>query len=549
MRTIALLLAAMTSLAGDARAGTAEIFAARPELTPSQGRALITLARQTMANYLLTTSGDNRVTPPADLAGLNYQASVTLRRRGAVVAQVIKSDGDSLAENVAQAALKAMRSEKLPNRVGQAVLDSLTVEVEVIGPAIPADESDLAKLIEPGLTGLLLTRGTKKAYALPSTAYEVATGAQQMQLLCLPQIPLDPATMEQKPQWSIFTTRHFVSLPDGLVMELYRGKRIEEFDSLSEQTLTDAARKIGLHLLANQDPSGQYHTESGKPSLRDHFYACLAMSKLAVATGDEKFSASVHMALAGTSRSIISDSQGAFVNGPNPNNQLASSAYLAMSLFMIPKFEDAESIMAGVVKGMKADFLTNGRLTGRLDGHGAGQASAQDQAIAAMAIKLIAPQEKLLAGIAKALNGAQTPEATLWACRVGLRDFPADGIEGFSQTGPNRPADERGGYALNKETPTVKLTALLGLCETAPKNAQLAARRFCYQMIFRPGEAYFEPNPDQWVGAVRTAPTSPEVSLADCARAIEALLSPKLLYQPLTTLPHDQGPETYTTPR
>ncbi len=524
MRSIGIVLAGVINLAGLAQGGPAESSQPQPELTPSQGLALIGLVRQTMADYLLTRNDANRAKTPADLAELNYPAAVTLRSNGEIVAQIIKADDNSLTANVASAALKAMRSEKLPNRVNQAVLDSLTVEVEVIGREVPAVQGDLEDLIEPGLTGLALSRGQKKAFALPSTAYELGIGADQMQMLCLSQIPLNPTILNDQPQWSLFATRHFVGLGDELVVELFRGKRLSEFNSLDEQTLTEAARAIGRHLQRKQDFSGQYHTESGKPSLRDHFYAAYSMSKLATATGNKKFADSATDALLGASRSINKGPVGSYVLTPNPNNQLASTAYLAMALFLMPEIEDAESVMGELVAAMKADFLANGRFTGRLDGHGVSVASPEDQATAAMAIKQIAPQPQLLENISKAINLAKTPEAMLWASRAGLSPFPAEGIEGFSQSRENRPVDERGGYFIDNETPTVNFTAVLALCETAPAEARLAARRFCYKMVFRPGEAYFAPNPDQWVGTVRSAPTSPEVSLAGCARAIEALL-------------------------
>ncbi len=524
MRPIALVLVGVINLAGLAQGAPGETSPPQPELTPSQGRALIGFVRQTMADYLLTRNDAIRAKTPTDLAELNYPAAVTLRSDGEIVAQIIKADDNSLAANVASAALKAMRSDKLPNRVNQGVLDSLTVEVEVIGRKVPADQADLQELILPGLTGLGLSRSPNKAFALPSTAYEVVIGADQMQLLCLSQIPLIPAILNDQPQWSLFATRHFVGWPDGLIVELLRGKRLSGFDSLDEQTLNEAARAIGRHLQRKQDFSGQYHTESGKPSLRDHFYAAYAMSKLATATGDKKFTGSATDALFGASRSITKGPVGSYVATPNPNNQLASTSYLAMALFLMPEVEDAESVMNELVAAMKADFLANGRFTGRLDGHGVGLASPEDQATAAMAIKQIAPQPQLLASITKVINLSKTPEAMLWACRAGLSPFPAEGIEGFTQVTSTWPPDERGGYSIDNETPTVNLTALLGLCETAPAEARLAARRFCYQMVFRPGEAYFAPNPDQWVGTVRSAPTSPEVSLAGCARAIEALI-------------------------
>ena len=59
---------------------------------------------------------------------------------------------------------------------------------------------------------------------------------------------------------------------------------------------------------------------------------------------------------------------------------------------------------------------------------------------------------------------------------------------------------------------------------TTRATSILAARRFCYRMMYKSRETYFLPATDNWVGGVRADPASAEISLDACAAAIEAFL-------------------------
>jgi hypothetical protein len=69
-------------------------------------------------------------------------------------------------------------------------------------------------------------------------------------------------------------------------------------------------------------------------------------------------------------------------------------------------------------------------------------------------------------------------------------------------------------------------TAATSTSRNADSAADVAAaRRFCLQMMYRPGEAYFLDDPDSLEGALRAAPGSKQLSLPACAAAIEAMLA------------------------
>ena len=59
----------------------------------------------------------------------------------------------------------------------------------------------------------------------------------------------------------------------------------------------------------------------------------------------------------------------------------------------------------------------------------------------------------------------------------------------------------------------------------AVRRQLAAARRFCYGMMYQPGEAYFAEQPTRWVGGVRAEPVRAAVTASACAAAIEAFLA------------------------
>ena len=133
-----------------------------PALTRPQGAALVGLARSAMRKYLTDRIDAKSMPLTAELMPLRNApnaAAVTLRSRGAVVALEIRDDGE-LCLNVAAAALRAMRSSKLPDRVDRKVLDALTVEVEVLSPARLVAREKLPSVMVRGLTGLAYSRRT-----------------------------------------------------------------------------------------------------------------------------------------------------------------------------------------------------------------------------------------------------------------------------------------------------------------------------------------------------------------------------------------------------
>jgi hypothetical protein len=190
-----------------------------------------------MQEYIATrTPADKQPIPPQlkDADNRAYTVSVTLRKAGAPVGTGLGSGG-GVARNTVEAALKAMRSPALGNRVTPNLLSSLTVEVEVLGP--PQVVSELGPQAARGLVGWRQL-GQDKPPVLPS--------AVVLGVAAAPTATTAPAGTAGAGGWDVFATRHFVGYADGRVVELVRGKLLLPPDRIDEQTLRTAATRVAL---------------------------------------------------------------------------------------------------------------------------------------------------------------------------------------------------------------------------------------------------------------------------------------------------------------
>ncbi|MFW6133880.1 MAG: AMMECR1 domain-containing protein, partial [Planctomycetota bacterium] len=130
-----------------ATSGAVERPATAPgALSEADGRVLVRLARRAMGTYLdyRTPVEQQELGAAEPLTGRRAAAAVTLWDGEACRARVVADEHDSLPRNVVAAALQAMRSEHLPDRITHEVLDGLTVRVHVLGPPGPLDADAFA---------------------------------------------------------------------------------------------------------------------------------------------------------------------------------------------------------------------------------------------------------------------------------------------------------------------------------------------------------------------------------------------------------------------
>ncbi|RPI59625.1 MAG: AMMECR1 domain-containing protein, partial [Planctomycetaceae bacterium] len=253
-------------------AATAPAAAPVARVSAGDGTTLIWLARSAMNGYIRRREPATERRIVGGIANLNNPVAVTLRSNGEFVAQSIKS-GASLPVNLATAALEAMRSPQLPDRVTREVLDSLTIEVEVLTRIEPVSADEIAGRFVPGMSGLRLTVGERVAYSLPSASYEFALDAKQTQARCLGQLGLTKST-DASAKWEIFTSMHFVGYPgkEQITEWLYRGKILALSEAASAEKMSRAGLDIGRYLRSNQTKDGCFTAGGERGGLGDHLY-------------------------------------------------------------------------------------------------------------------------------------------------------------------------------------------------------------------------------------------------------------------------------------
>jgi hypothetical protein len=486
------------------------------------------------------------------LRNLTNAAGVTLRRRGAVVALQIRDDGD-LCRNVAAAALRAMRSSRLPDRVDRKVLDALTVEVEVLSPPRVVGREQLADAMIRGLTGLGYSRRDATtapaagsggvARVMPSGAYVLGLDAEQMRHGAMSRFRLTQENVSRPARLEVFTARHYVGYADGRVTELFRGKDLRRRDRIDAAALRAAAEQIGEYLIRQQTSDGLYSAGGLPGTPREHLAAARAMAEFARRRPDRPaFARSVALAVTYARRLVKTADGLSLVAAESRQDTVASTALLAMTLAGTDPGGEARALRGRLLASLEAELRP---MVAR------GPASRPASASAETYMAFVALTQSGGAGggasakltkLREALSRAAPAgtRARLWAYRAGLLSVLPVGAAGGPTGIVQRPADalpdEVGGFAAAGCEPSTTLTALAAAClaraapakgsPAGPLRRQLAeARRFCYRMVYQPSEAYFAADPAAWRGAVRLVPGASLVSLPACAAGIEAALA------------------------
>ncbi len=525
-----------------------------PDVTAHQGAALVDLARAAMTGYLHARTTSASVNIPLQLRELDRRpnaVAVTLRRGGSVMALEVHGAGD-LCTNLIIASLQAMRSPKLPDRVDDKVLASLTVEVEVLGKPRPIDPGQVDQAIVPGLTGLQCGSGNSTVYVLPSAAYVLGLSTEQMLREAMRRLGKagdvgTPAAASAQP--AVFTTRHYVGYPGSPAMELYRGKLSPTPPKLDAKSALAAAESIGRYLAAHQEADGWFTVGDGDTSLFGQCYATWSLARLAARQPSPALAESVKRSLAAIGRRVASSQGRAVVKADSPDDSLAATALLALALEM-DRTPQAVELRRDLLAGLTASLDAPATSTG---GGPATSAAAQlhgvtrGKCLAAMALATDPACEPFLASARREMLSARpaSAEAALWAFRAGAgANWPPEfgdpnSPAGLTLQGQAAPVDNRGGFSVGAQPPRTEITGLAAACMEQllarpaglpPATAGILARQlaeargFCANMIYQPKEAYFAAAPNSWAGAVRATPGSAAATAETCAAAIDALL-------------------------
>jgi len=537
------------------RVGAADLAVGLPDVTPQQGAALVALAHAAMTDYLHSRTAPASVKIPTELRELGRRpnaVAITLRRDGSVVAVEVHSNAD-LCTNLIIAALKAMRSPKLPDHVDDKVLAGLTVEVEVLGKPRPITPSQVDQAIVPGLTGLQCGSGSSTVHVLPSAAYVLGLSPEQMLRGAMLRMQRAAEPQSQSTgadgQLAVFEARHYVGRFGSPAFELCRGKISPAAPELDDKAALAAAVSIGRYLAAHQEADGWFTVGDGETTPVDQLYVTWALARLAARQPSPVLAESVKRALVAAGTRVVRSRGQAVVRADSPDDTLAATALLTLAL-ETDRTKQAVELRRELLAGLTASLDAPAPQPG---GRPATVAAAKQHRItrgkclAAMALATDPACQPFLASARREMLPARpaTAEEALWKFRAGVAEsWPPEFGEpnspvGLALQGPAGPVDNRGGFSIGAQPPRTDITGLAAACmeqllarqsgippaTAAALARQLAeARGFCANMIYQPKEAYFAADPNTWAGAVRATPGSAAATAQSCAAAIEALL-------------------------
>jgi hypothetical protein len=439
--------------------------------------------------------------------------AVTLRSRGSVLAVEVHSAGD-LCTNLIIAALQAMRSPKLPDRVDDKVLAGLVVEVEVLGKPLPINQGQADRAIVPGLTGLQCGSGSSTVHVLPSAAYVLGLSPEQM--LRGAMLRLQRAAEPQSPapaaggQTAVFAARHYVGYPDSPAVELYRGKLSPAPPELDDKAALAAAASIGRYLAAHQEADGWFTVGEGEMTIVDQFHTTWALGRLAARGPSPALAECVKRALAAAGRKIVRSQGRAVVKTDSPDETLAATAFLALALALDPdKTQEAinqrRELLAGLAESLAEPLAESiaeplaasptaplaASIAEPLAASNVGPTSQPKTAAATQTQPTSPPRQvyrgRYIALLALAAEPAYAQavaparqvlrmarpadaEAALWAFRAGAaKNWPPafgepDSPAGLTLQGPAGPVDNRGGFSAGAQPPRTDITGLAAAC-------------------------------------------------------------------------------------
>ena len=387
-----MFLGLLIGWAGQARAEANT--ASRPDIGVGNGSKLILLARVAMREYLTHRTSANIQVIPNDLqnawgrvkgkktplADLPYPVSLSLRLRGGVVATSTQQ-GRGLVRNVIAAALGAMRSPRLPDRVTAGLLDSLTIELEVLGVGKPIAMTDIAKTLRPGLDGVRLSLGVRdpalrgaflsqayqEAMLLPGSSYVLGLDAAKMHQHCLSQLRVTAESKSLPRRWRSFGTLHYVGYPARAeAWQLYRGKILLPDAMIGKKQFAEAAESIAAYLIRRQNKQGLYDVP-GSSRIADHLYAAYAMVRLGKIRKNAVYRASAEAALGYVAEKFVKmddKNARAHVVTPRPEDEVLATAFFLLTTQELPKSEKSSEIQHMMLRDLSERIDKEGQFLG-----------------------------------------------------------------------------------------------------------------------------------------------------------------------------------------
>jgi AmmeMemoRadiSam system protein A len=176
------------------------------ELSPAAREALLTLAYQTVCDFVL--GRHLRHTPPADPQLAQHAgAFVTLSRQGDLRGCIGRIQADQpVWQVVQQMAISAAQNDPRFYPLGPDELDDLEVEISVLSPLRTISSIDE---IEAGKHGLMITKGFHRGLLLPQVASERGWDRDTFLDATCEKAGLPPGTWRKGAIIEVFTAQVF----------------------------------------------------------------------------------------------------------------------------------------------------------------------------------------------------------------------------------------------------------------------------------------------------------------------------------------------------
>lgn len=478
--------------------------------------------------------------PLAHLADKTYTVALTIRKGASPLVRSVRGGG-SLAANVKEAALDAMNAPAMAQITSAEALADLAIDLEVLGADKPVKPDALAGRLTVGLTGVKALRDGMAVYILPSE--QVLGNMTASEVLAQAMSGLPAGSDKEAPQLSLFGTKHFAAAPRLRGLGMFRGKSLTPPGEIEPDMFRTAAKRVGEYLARNQDQEGCYRVGGQQVLMRDHLLGAYAMAKLSRITWRGPVGASAAKAVSFAMSSVKTTDDWAYLATTDPDEQLGATAMLLLARFRLNN-QSAQPVDAKLLAGLRRALSPDGTFRLRIDEPGGKTAGVVDTAMGYAAvwtgIQGKGERDKVLKPVQERCRSAAVVSARegLWLSWAGLL---CDRVIRPIRRDADAPADEVGGFAEPTPggAPSTTLTGLMLLTgdrfsESGQPAAgsvnridkhQPAARAFLYQMIYKPGEAYFTDQPGSWTGGARETPEASRITLEGCAMAIEGLLA------------------------
>jgi len=551
----------------------------RPNVSYEAAGQLASLARSAMTDYLHKRTPADKYPIPDSLSmfdsdAYDYTVFITLRRDGVKLASGSAS-GRGLARNTVAAALKAMRSSALGDRVTDDTLTKLAVEIEILGQMQVIPEQDVTAKLIPGLLGLrfwsgiddpkligLLKANNIDVTILPSEEYRNGWTPLQIREKILETVSKTDVSLlpDSKPKWQIFSSLHFLNPADTKECYIYyRGKilRVYPGNKYFLVTLLNAsARNFDMAESSVKNPDGT------SAPLWQELYLAYVMRKVAA-----KFPGKIRKLSTDIANAILAKVAKervrfdhrmniAYVMADPTEDEILSTAFLSLAVAGDNSNPEIVSLSKAIRNFLFMRIDNNGVITDSRERKIGNLAFAV--ALRAIAQEKMTPQQTMI--FCKSLDtllgragemGSSIKQgdsldltATAWLARTiiaggaeiqtqyltFLKRFTKRLIDAqpeFSQLLDENGAliDSRGqADTVATATAVCVFMEMQGVAKWAGVSA--ASRNaidFCWLMSYRPHEAYFAADQAKWPGAVRINPAAAKTSLAASAAVLDAI--------------------------